>query len=662
MSQTTELKAYNNENLQEMRTLGCGSYGDVKLFYDKQLNRQVVGKFFQCTGQKQKIDHQFAAARREAQILARCEHTNIIRVLGSSAWDGSTFVIFFEHAPCGDLETLLHHQKETVLPWELRARFFIELGNALDYLHNHDPKRSYIHGDLKPQNVLLGDQLVIKVADFGAAAIAEVTGASSHVDFTGESSTQHTPYYTAPEFLKNPTKDKLPSMDVYSFGMIGYEIITRQVVFKDAAVTLDVLVTLIMSNGLKPNEKLIKEVKESLPENSIDSKIFDHLRAIVQACWKTLPEERPKVSTVKKHHQQNPPLSEIYRASVLVTSQPANNGQLKLQPNIYEMKPKTIWMPLLVVCFAILIWRLLISHDETTNISLVHQHPNFTNSAFLAVASLNLLIEYNVLANKLSFLTDYEKPNVAIHTKVAQVVKLNDKVYMFRQENFDNSGPLNLNISDASLAWTRLHWEDNYINRNYIAFNADSILAIGARDFKYKFSDEYSTFGTTAVDLYNTTTAKWTSLYDMNEARAYHSLVAFQGLICAIGGYEAINSECYNPNSNRWTYLPKMKTMRQGAAAVEFNDELYVIGGARCNDDDAHLRSVEKFNSVHALWTEVAPLNQPKITNHAAAVFNGKIYVIGGNPTLVEAYDPANDVWEITGSLNFESDPVFTVF
>ena len=319
-----------------------------------------------------------------------------------------------------------------------------------------------------------------------------------------------------------------------------------------------------------------------------------------------------------------------------------------------------IWVGILAVIAALLVLSNQNLNASSSSFPAVHSNCSDSN-AFLVVASSNELIKYNVLTHKLSYFTDYDQPNEARNTKMKQVVKLNDMVYMFRQEKFDNSGPLHLNISDASSAWARLYWESNYVNRNYITFNG-SILAIGARDITYKSSDEYSTFGTPEVNLFNTTTGKWTSLHEMNEARAYHSLVAFQGLICAIGGYEAINSECYNPNSNRWTYLPKMNTMRQGAAAVEFNDELYVIGGARCNDDDAHLRSVEKYNSVHALWTEVAPLNQPKTTNHAAAVFNGKIYVIGGNPTRVEAYDPANDVWEITESLNFESDPVFTVF
>ena len=101
-TKNTEPKSYEDDNLEEMRILRSGSFGDVRLFYDKKLNKQVVGKFFRCPGQYQKINGQFTAARREAQILARCEHRNIIRVLGSSAWDESTFMILFEYAPCGD--------------------------------------------------------------------------------------------------------------------------------------------------------------------------------------------------------------------------------------------------------------------------------------------------------------------------------------------------------------------------------------------------------------------------------------------------------------------------------------------------------------------------------------------------------------------------------
>ena len=384
----------------------------------------------------------------------------------------------------------------------------------------------------------------------------------------------------------------------------------------------------------------------------------------MKTCWKTNPEKRPKIQGIKKKTSTKSSMQKIYKRSDQASCLETNKRNLILQTTL-TMKPRTVWIFCMLI-FAGLIangmWKYFTFSDKTKDFSPFHQPPNVTDfTAFLAAASFDMIIKYDIHTDKLSFLADYDKPNVARHTKMKQVAKLNDMVYMFQQENFDNSGPLQLNISDASLARTRLHWKDYHINRNYIAFN-DSILAIGARDFKYKFSDEYSTFGITAADLYNTTTGRWTKLHDMNEARAYHSLVAFQGLVCAIGGYEAINSECYNPNSSRCTYLPKMNTMQQGAAAVEFNDELYVIGGARCNDDDAHLQSVEKFNSVHALWTEVAPLNQPKTTDHAAAVFNGKNYVIGGNPRLVEVYDPGNDVWEITGLLNFESDPVFTIF
>ena len=101
----------------------------------------------------------FADFKREANIYAQFTHENIVRVLGTFLKTKRSFAVVMENAPCGDLDRLLHDGKDVPLPWKLRARFFTELADALDYLHNHDPKRRCIHGDLKPQRVLLGQKL-----------------------------------------------------------------------------------------------------------------------------------------------------------------------------------------------------------------------------------------------------------------------------------------------------------------------------------------------------------------------------------------------------------------------------------------------------------------------------------------------------------------------
>ena len=185
----TELKEYNRDDLEEAEyEFAVGSYGDVKLLYDKKLNTFVVGKIFQSGGEMRKVNQDFANAKREAKILTQFEHKNIVAVLGATLWDKRSFTIILEYAPNGNLESLLLQDKDILQTWKLRAMFFAELAYTLDYLHNHDPNRSYIHGDLKPQNVLLGDLLVIKLADVGAVAISKYTGTST-LDISGENDT-----------------------------------------------------------------------------------------------------------------------------------------------------------------------------------------------------------------------------------------------------------------------------------------------------------------------------------------------------------------------------------------------------------------------------------------------------------------------------------------
>ena len=175
-----------------------------------------------------------------------------------------------EYAPFGNLETFLHFRENVSISWKLRARFFTELASALNYLHNQDST----HGDLKPQNVLLGDMLVIKLADFGSVAAPGI-----HI---GGDNTQCTPQYAAPEFLNNLTKDnKRKSMDVYSFAMIGYEILTRRVVYEGASCNL---VEIAKRRGEKPQKKFIDDVEKNLERKS-DKNFFLELKKTIKQCW-----------------------------------------------------------------------------------------------------------------------------------------------------------------------------------------------------------------------------------------------------------------------------------------------------------------------------------------------------------------------------------------
>ena len=294
MLQSSAIKNYSFSSLQEIKLLGYGNFAATKLYYHKDTKKHVAGKTFSISGDNQRsISQQKEAAKREAKILARIKHENIARVLGTTEWEGNCFAIILEFIAYGDLGKFLQQDLDKPIPWKLRARFFTELAAALNYLHYHDPKRSFIHGDLKPENVLLGDKLNIKLADFGAAAIIARLTIDSSLS-VGEGNTQHTPYYTAPEYLRRPTKERCCSMDVYSYGMIGYEILTRRRVFDGCQVRLEVLVILIVARGEKPNNNCLKEVANMLEENPTDKEIFQELKQSCKSAGILNPKSGPK--------------------------------------------------------------------------------------------------------------------------------------------------------------------------------------------------------------------------------------------------------------------------------------------------------------------------------------------------------------------------------
>jgi len=503
---------------------------------------------------------------------------------------------------------------------------------------------------------------------------------------TGEGNTQHTPCYAAPEFLKNPTDEKTNSMDVYSFGMIGYEILTRQVVYEGAPFNL--IVNLNIAKGQKPNLKCLQNVAELLEQNKNDLEIFSELNKIVQSCWQTTPDDRPEISEVQKRLDELAQTKLIYNkrtdgAVENIIEQRRLNSHLPLRIypstikrlNILLNQSKKWFLLILAVVFTFPSFLLFSKQSYSNN--------NVSGSSFLVIDQTELF-KYEIESRTVTYLgnVDTSYPNVIGDIWNECIVKVNEQAYIFR--NFNHSILVSLNSSN--LSWTKLDWDVKYTNRRYIS-SGSYLYAIGGLQRKNittsnldpKFlptvaGDVDTAFLPTAAgDVYDTATKLWTELPDKNESRERHSLVVFQELICALGGdNDQRTCECFNPNTRKWSYLPEMDVFTgMHVGAVELNGELYVIGGEYIyysgsgspREYKVPIILVRKYNPFNNSWSDIASLNGGR-SSITSMILNGKIYVVGGshNPSIVEIYDPSKNTWEQDNLLNFSTFARYTVF
>ncbi len=199
--------------------LGKGGMSVVYLARQVGLNRLVALKVIRG---RVYADPEIAARfRDEAEAAARFLHPNIIQVYEIGESEGHGYLVL-EYASGGSLQ-----QKLAGTPQVPRdaARIIEDLARALHYAHQH----GIIHRDLKPANVVLTEDGMPKVTDFGLAKLMErEAGLTRTGDIMG------TPSYMAPEQARGTPADVTAATDIYSLGAILYEMLTGRPPFKGA--------------------------------------------------------------------------------------------------------------------------------------------------------------------------------------------------------------------------------------------------------------------------------------------------------------------------------------------------------------------------------------------------------------------------------------------
>jgi serine/threonine protein kinase len=195
--------------------LGQGGMATVYKAYHASLDRYVALKVLHTAFRE---DPNFEARfQREARLVAKLEHPNIVPIYDYAEHEGRPFLVmkFIEG------ETLKARMLRGPLHTEELTRIIEAVGAGLSYAH----KAGILHRDIKPSNVLLAPDGGIYLADFGLARIAAAGESTLSGDML-----MGTPQYISPEQAMGK-KDLDEGTDIYSFGVMLYEMVVGQVPF-----------------------------------------------------------------------------------------------------------------------------------------------------------------------------------------------------------------------------------------------------------------------------------------------------------------------------------------------------------------------------------------------------------------------------------------------
>ena len=185
-----------------LSTIGSGGFGTVYLAEDTWIDKKVALK----VPHKQGVD--FGELLREPRLLATLSHPNIVAILTAEKQE-NVFFIVMEFVPGETLESIL--ARDGALDVPLALDYTCQICNAVDYAH----RQGVLHRDLRPSNVLVTDNGLLKVADFGTSRFLEIAAHGTTVIGS--------PPYMAPEQFGGRA---VFASDVYSLGVTMYQMLT----------------------------------------------------------------------------------------------------------------------------------------------------------------------------------------------------------------------------------------------------------------------------------------------------------------------------------------------------------------------------------------------------------------------------------------------------
>lgn len=225
--------------------LGHGGTATVFKATDLALDEQVALKLFSSSNDAE----QKARFRREINLARKLAHDNILRIFElvlANGIQGITMELI-------DGVTLDEFVDEARASYAERRDLLVQAARGIGYAHRH----GVVHRDIKPNNLLVRRDGTLKVSDFGIAKAQEEASITVSGAFHG------TPYYVSPEQITN-FKSVDHRADIYSFGVVAYELFCGRVPFEGSTV-VEILVK-HTKNAPEPPRKLSPQLPAPLEE------------------------------------------------------------------------------------------------------------------------------------------------------------------------------------------------------------------------------------------------------------------------------------------------------------------------------------------------------------------------------------------------------------
>nr|XP_043906798.1 non-receptor tyrosine-protein kinase TYK2 [Solea senegalensis] len=273
---------FQKRYMKEIRELGKGHFGKVILYLYDPAN-DGTGEYVAVKSLKQESGHVPESWMKEIDILKSLHHNNIVKYKGCCTELGGQVVqLIMEYLPQGSLRDYLPSRKLGVPQCLMFAQ---QICQGMDYLHS----RRYIHRDLAARNVLVENDSLVKIGDFGLSKYIPEGKIYYQVREDGDSPV----FWYAIECLRE-SKFSFPS-DIWSFGVTLYEILTRC----DSRQSPPEKLREMMNS---PNEQMTLLALLKMLERNLRlpcPRDCPHkVKLLMDQCWATDPEQRPSFKSL----------------------------------------------------------------------------------------------------------------------------------------------------------------------------------------------------------------------------------------------------------------------------------------------------------------------------------------------------------------------------